>query len=360
MYTHHGTMFSYYSAKTRAYLGCKRLPFVERYDLEAMRERVVPAVGRTIIPVLEGDDGELIQDTTVIIDALESRHPERSMFPEDPLLMLVTRIVEFFVDEFWVVTGMHTRWNDPDAKRFAIADFNQVFGRGASGQAWSNGDRVAEQMQSYLPMIGIADEHGQRLMQRLFEVATDRLNLAVGPGQFALGERASLVDCCLYEAYYAHHYRDQGAAQLHLKREAPALCYYLDVMHAAQTAPTHGALELREPFLHYLRCIGPIAAAYATSVLEQADTALQAAAGETALEAALRCEIALFGEDFARGCGLFSAWKAQRVWEAYEAIGDTGRSAADELMREIGWAETLAAPPVRRMRRVGFELWLAE
>ena len=47
---------------------------------------------------------------------LKAGHPERPAFPQDPVLMLVTRIVEFFIDELWVVTGMQTRWNDPDAR----------------------------------------------------------------------------------------------------------------------------------------------------------------------------------------------------------------------------------------------------
>ena len=67
--------------------------------------RIAPALGFTVFPVLESD-GKLLQDSTVIIDVLEERHPERPAFPTDPVLMLVTRIVEFFIDEFWVATAM--------------------------------------------------------------------------------------------------------------------------------------------------------------------------------------------------------------------------------------------------------------
>ena len=53
MYTHYAPMVSYYSAKTRACLGYKRIPFVEVYEPAAYRDRIAPAVGRTVFPVLE-------------------------------------------------------------------------------------------------------------------------------------------------------------------------------------------------------------------------------------------------------------------------------------------------------------------
>ena len=240
MYTHYAPMVSYYSAKTRACLGYKRIPFVEVYEPAAYRDRIAPALGRTVFPVLESDHGEILQDTTVIIDALEQRHPDRPVFPRDPVLMLVTRIVEFFVDELWVVTAMQTRWNDPDARRFVIAEFNRFFGQGDADDIWATGDAVAERMQSYLPALGLDQESGQRLILRLFEEATELLDQAVGPRQFAFGPHPSLADCCLYAAYYPHQYRDHGAAQAHLKTKAANLCYFLDNVHAAYGMPAEG------------------------------------------------------------------------------------------------------------------------
>ncbi len=356
MYTHYAPMVSYYSAKTRACLGYKRIPFVEVYEPATYRDRIAPAVGRTVFPVLESDEGEILQDTTVIIDALEQRHAERPVFPKDPVLMLVSRIVEFFVDELWVVTAMQTRWNDPDARRFVIAEFNRFFGQGDAEDIWANGDAVAERMQSYLPAIGLDNEPGQRLVQRLFEEATELLDRAVGPRQFAFGPRPSLADCCLYAAYYPHQYRDHGTAQAHLKTKAANLCYFLDNMHAAYGMPAEGELGLTEPFLAYLRYIGPIGAAYATSVEQLAQPVLAAAAPGEEVEQGLTPEIELFGETYRRFCTVFSAWKAQRVREAYECLSGTDRERGDALMADIGWGEFLGFSPHFRMERVGFAL----
>ena len=356
MYTHYGPMVSYYSAKTRACLGYKRIPFVEVYEPATYRERIAPAVGRTVFPVLESDRGEILQDTTVIVDALEERHPERPVFPEDPVLMLVTRIVEFFVDELWVVTAMHTRWNDPDARRFVIAEFNRFFGQGDGDDIWADGDAVAERMQSYLPALGLDKEPGQRAIQRLFEEATELLDQAVGPRQFAFGPHPSLADCCLYAAYYPHQYRDHGSAQAHLKTRAADLSYFLDNMHAAYGMPAEGALGLTEPFLAYLRYIGPIGAAYAASVERLAQPVLAAAAPGEEVEQGLAPEIDLFGRPYRRFCSIFSAWKAQRVRDAYLSLSGEDRERADALMADIGWGDFAGSSNDVRMERVGFAL----
>ena len=359
MYIHHGPLVSYYSAKTRAYLGFKRIPFVETHDCAAYRERVVPAIGFTVFPVLESD-GEFLQDTTVIIDTLEARHPERPAFPTDPVLMLVTRIVEFFIDELWVTTAMHTRWNDPDAARFATGDLNLYFGKGEDTGPWSNGDVVARQMQNHLPNLGIHTEDGQHQIQRLFEDATKHLNKAVGPMRFAFGERASLIDCCLFAGYFPHQYRDHGSAERYLKTEAAGLSYYIDKMQAAYSAPASGDLALSDEILDYLQYIGPIAAAYAISVKQLAQPLLVATESGDTLELTLAPEIELYGKPFKRNCGIFSAWKAQRVQDLYDGLSDDDGNRADELMAAIGWQPFLASPTMARIERVGFELQRAK
>ncbi|MGI9325367.1 MAG: glutathione S-transferase N-terminal domain-containing protein [Pseudomonadales bacterium] len=365
MYTHYGPMMSYYSAKTRAYLSYKRIPFIEQYEIETYQDRVVPVVGYTVLPVLEADDGEIMQDTTVIIDMLEQRHPERPAFPNDPVLMLATRIVEFFIDEFWIATAMHTRWNNADSRRFATAEFNQFFGRGedarATAQEWSNGDALAERMQGHLPSLGIDSESGRQVIQRVFEEATQLLNLAVGPRQFAFGSRASLVDCCLFEGYFAHQYRDHGPAQQYLKSKASALSYFLDNMQAANGAPASGDLVLTDEFRNYLSYIGPIGAAYAASVTELAQPIVAAASEGEALNARLTPEIKLLGHPYKRNCGVFTAWKVQRVRDVYMDLSGHDKERADELTTQIGWSSVLDEPQsegssIARIERVGFRL----
>ncbi|MBD3647362.1 MAG: glutathione S-transferase N-terminal domain-containing protein [Pseudomonadales bacterium] len=142
---HHGVMFSYYSAKTRAYLAYKRIPFVERYSAPDMQTRIREVIHKVMIPVVEMPDGEILQDTTAVIDELESRYSQRPVMPEDPVMMLIARLVEFTIDELWISTAMNTRWNDPESNAFVKNEFSTRIG-GSAGMSGEDARRIGEQV----------------------------------------------------------------------------------------------------------------------------------------------------------------------------------------------------------------------
>ncbi|XOV89854.1 MAG: glutathione S-transferase family protein [Pseudomonadota bacterium] len=354
-YIHHGLMFSYYSAKTRAYLSYKRLPFVEQYVAADLSGRIRQTTNKVMIPVLETPDGEILQDTTVIIDALEARHPERPVFPADPVLMLVTRLVEFTIDELWVSTAMNTRWNDPVSREFASAEFSRGIGgsMGLTGdRMMAIGQRVAGQMQSYLPQLGIDNSAGRAAADHFFRVATEALNPLVGRGRFALGNRPSLIDFCLFTAYYAHQYRDLGAAQTYLKSETPDLCYYLDELHASCCTPATGELSISAGLVEYLKIIGPASAGFARGVMAgTTELAASTAPGSVLEQRIAPFDFELAGQPFRRGAGTFGAWKLQRVFDVYDALDTADSQRARDLLGEFGWADLIVTPPAYRLER---------
>ncbi len=334
-YIHHGTMFSYFSAKTRAYLSYKQIPFVERYDGRDLSRRIAEVTHKVMIPVVETPDGQILQDTTAIIDTLEQIHPGRPVFPSDPVLMMITRIVEFIMDELWVTTAMHYRWNDPRAKAFAISEFGRRIG-GSSGlqgdAAMAIGEKVAAQMMSYLPRLGISEESGQTAVENFFAHTSKQLNQCVGPTTYAFGPHPSLIDFCLFTGYYAHHYRDHGDAADFLKSQTPDLCYYLDNLHAAHCAPADGELALSDGFKNYLQAIGPAGAEFAQLTLSSASEAIENVnPGEVFNRALGPFTLHLGDGQLQRGSSPFSAWKAQRVLEVYAAMdaADKDRAATN-------------------------------
>ena len=56
-----------------------------------------------------------------------------------------------------------------------------------------------------------------------------------------------------------------------------SLSYFIDNMHAAFSVPASGDLQLTDAFLAYLRYIGPVGAAFAESVMKQAQPIMEAA-----------------------------------------------------------------------------------
>jgi len=352
---HHGVMFSYYSAKTRSYLGYRRIPCVERYYADAMQGRIRDVTHKVMIPVVEMPDGELLQDTTQIIDELERRFPQRRVLPDDPVMLLVSRLVEFIIDELWISVAMNTRWNDPESKAFIIGEFGARIGGSAGlegAEARAMGEQVAERMQSYLPRLGVGDPEGLLMAGRFLRETSLCLDRLVGRTRYALGERPTLMDFCLFTGYYGHLYRDPGEAQRFLKTETPGLSYYLDNLHAAHCLPEEGDLAITGALRDYLQRIGPAGAGFARGIQEgTARLADTATPGRVFEEAIADFTFDMLGEPFTRGGSTFSAWKLQRVRDVYSELSARQRERVDGLLVGTGWPELLRDEPVYRLER---------
>jgi len=86
VYTLWGVAHSYYTGKIRSYLIKKGIAFRELYPPHPhFQSRVLPAVGLVVVPILETPDGEIIQDTSEMIDHFETRLPQPLMIPETPV-----------------------------------------------------------------------------------------------------------------------------------------------------------------------------------------------------------------------------------------------------------------------------------
>jgi glutathione S-transferase len=90
---------SHYNEKARWALDYKRLPHVRRAAVPGGHARIAQRLGagRTF-PVLELD-GEVLGDSTLIIEALERRYPEPPLYPDDPAERRRALAIGDFFDE---------------------------------------------------------------------------------------------------------------------------------------------------------------------------------------------------------------------------------------------------------------------
>ena len=116
-----------------------------------------------------------------------------------------------------------------------------------------------------------------------------------------------------------------------------------------------GDLQLTDAFLAYLRYIGPVGAAFAESVMKQAQPIMEAAEPGEVLAQLLAPEIELFGQTYKRSCTIFSAWKAQRVRDVYNSMPEQDREAG---RRDYG-ADRLGGFSCNFDRRQGRTGWLS-
>jgi glutathione S-transferase len=91
---------SHYNEKARWALDYKRLPHLRRAAVPGRHAKIARSLGAgNTFPVLELD-GEILGDSTEIIEALERRYPEPPLYPDDPDdRRRAVEIVDYFDDE---------------------------------------------------------------------------------------------------------------------------------------------------------------------------------------------------------------------------------------------------------------------
>ena len=211
-YILYGSYASYYTAKVRACLRKKGIPFEERLpSAPRFREHVRPASGTHRIPQLETPSGDVLQDSVAIFDYLEERHPGIPAFPTTPRQRLAVHLMELFGSEGLVRLAWQHRWLFEENDHFVKMDFGRSFSpQGDDATLMHYGNVIAERMLS-------------------------RGNLDRSPARRAEldGEYVALLACL--EAHFQHHpymlgghpsaadYALMGALHAHMGRDPAGL-----------------------------------------------------------------------------------------------------------------------------------------
>ena len=197
MYTLYGAIGSPYSIKMRAILRYRRIPFIWRTGPEAMQASATK-VRAPVIPVLEFPDGTFANDSTVLIDDLESRYPERSIVPADPADAFLAFLIEDFADE-WVTKAMFQyRWRrerDQEQMRRWLS-FDLLKGGGASNIEAMSKDFGARQV-GRLPLVGCSPENYDLIEDTASELMA-ALETHVQERFFIFGDRPSRAEFALF------------------------------------------------------------------------------------------------------------------------------------------------------------------
>ena len=161
-YILYGADHSLYTGKVRAYLRYKGLNFEERAATRDVYKSVIlPRVGAPIVPVLETAAGEFMQDSTDIIDFLEARHPQASVYPATPVQRLVALLLELYGDEWLVIPAMHYRWSVLAQQRSVYFDFDSyTVAEQYRGMVETHARYLSGNTQQRIVIEGNTDERG--------------------------------------------------------------------------------------------------------------------------------------------------------------------------------------------------------
>ena len=359
-YTLYGAEISYFTGKVRAYLRWKAIPFTEVLaQAEVYREVIVPRVGFPVIPVLATPEGETLQDSSEIIDALERRHPEPSITPATGAQALASALMELYGDEWLVIPAMHYRWHHN--RDWALRAFGEVNAPDASPEEQlALGSKRAGPFAQAAVLLG-AEPHMHAAVERSYEALQAELDAHFARTPYLLGSRPCLGDFGLYGPLYAHQYRDPASGAL-MRRLAPNVVAWVERLRD-QPAPRSGEFlpddEVPETLLPVLRRMMreqlPVLADSVRCLqqwlVEHPGERIPRAIGSHAFE--------IEGERGQRIVRPYSLWMLQRVLDARAALSPPQRERADRLLDTVGGQGLREIAGLPRLARAGLSIALA-
>jgi len=226
------TPHSLYSGKVRSYLIKKGLPFRELLPPHPrFGAQVIPAVRQFVVPILETSDGQFIQDSTVIIEELERRFPERPMVPTTPVQRVVANLLGGFGSEGLLSVAMHYRWSyRAEQEHFLRAEFGRAAHHGPDREErLAAGATLMDYFNGFLPNLGISPETAPAF-EASFEELLDALDIHFQCHPYLLGGLPSIADFGLMAPLFAHLARDPVPATL-MKNIAPNVYRWTERMN---------------------------------------------------------------------------------------------------------------------------------
>ena len=226
-----GTPHSLYTGKLRSYLIKKRLPYVElSLSHPRFAAEVMPRVGHFVAPVLETPEGEMVQDTTAIIDLLESRHLEPVLEPSGPVQRVVAALLDAYGSNYLMALAMHYRWSFRDRQElFLRNEFARALPPMPHAERLEMAGRLMEKFAGFLPNLGVEPEVIPAMEASYAELlAALEAHFQVHP--YLLGGRPSAADFGMMAPLYAHLARDPVPSLL-MKTTAPNVSRWTERMN---------------------------------------------------------------------------------------------------------------------------------
>jgi len=367
--TLYGVKISMFTGKVRSYLIKQGIPFKEIAPVsEQFTKAVLPQLGRRIIPVIEMEDGTIVQDTTDIIDYLEGKGlASLSAYPNSSLEHLLALILELFGDEGLLRPAMHYRWNFPDQTNgFITHGFGGWQGPDAPEEAKAQIKKTMGKFNGFLPALGVAPNTIPEV-ERSFEELLDILEAHFLRTPYFFGNTPTIGDYGMMCSLYAHLARDPVPASL-MKNKAPSLFRWTERMNALHAdysdmpyyMPNDALPETLVPLFKY------IADYFLPELQMNVDVMNALPGGQSGLPATINPKMAVLGfGTFKHGdvdiqCAVrpIRFYMLQRVTDYFASMKKDNQTAAVNYLKPTGLDQLLTLTAKHRVARKNHtEVW---
>jgi glutathione S-transferase len=202
-----GSHASPFAVKMRAIFRYRRLPHVWYLNRGKIAEQTAH-VRPPIIPKVHCPDEPEDQwhvDSSPMAYMLEARHTERSIIPEDPVLAVLSHLLEDFGDEWGTKMMFHYRWQDLDkgGDRDRVGWWMSYPGMGPTTDE-TLASKTKAFYEGHMPLWPVAGiEPGNiALIEETYRQILDAWDEVLRDQEFLFGSRPSLGDFGFYGQLY--------------------------------------------------------------------------------------------------------------------------------------------------------------
>jgi glutathione S-transferase len=361
-----GTEFSLYTAKLRAYLQLKNIPFVEKLATSTVyKKQIMPNTGVRIIPVLLTSQGQYLQDTAVIIEYLEALYPQRPILPSHPSRKLVAMLFELWADEWLLIPAMHYRWNKANFP-FLYQEFGRVVAPFAPGFIRGFlGKKLAAKFSGMLPMLGINPDTTAAIEAWYEGQILPKLDEHFSQHAYLLGDTPCLGDVALMGPLYAHLYRDPVPGLL-MRKQAPHLAAWIERMLTQASSAYMPVTSIGDEAVP--TTLVPILQSMfhqqwpelRDTVSKVADYTLSLSPNKPLPRSLGLHQFNLHGVSSQRAVLAFSQWKLQRVVDCYRAFDEQQKKQVNELLTQVDGLEAMQINIPKRLERKNNRLYYGQ
>ncbi|MBL91439.1 MAG: glutathione S-transferase [Myxococcales bacterium] len=360
-YRHYGWECSPYSTKTRSYFRYKQIPFDDIHptaiEIKFIMEK---RVGFTIMPVVIAPQGHTLQDSSEIIDAVESAHPARPVFPVPPKQRLISYLFELYGDEWLPIISMTTRWTIPANKAFAFEEFGHcAFPFLPRALTTPLGKKIGAKLNSYLPVLGITEKTKPQIHLWLAELLT-QLDTHFSEHPFLLGSQPCLGDFAFHGPLYSHVWRDP--ASRHLIEAHPHLNAWRErMMHPANVMGSFLDNDEIPPTLWpILQRMFKEQHPVLIKSVQQIQNYLDENPNPKRFPRSLgKVRFQIGGVEEERTLTTFPIWKMQRAFNFYQSLDVKEKENVDTLLSEVGGQEYMQTEITFKLVRNNFKVQVA-
>lgn len=369
----YGMQASLYTGKVRAFMRRNRIDVTERgAGHPEFTGRIMPQIGRFIIPVIESPAGEIVQDGTDILDYLAEQGLSREpLYPADPVSRAAAHLFELFGNEGLLRPAMHYRWNfDEDNLDFIKLSFQDAFPAhfDAAGRA-AMFDHASGRMRKAASAFGVTPETFETVEKSYAEFLS-LYEAHLTDSYFLLGNAPTIADYGLFNPLYAHLARDPAPSHL-MKTTAPRVWSWVERMNRPEQLEEHtvenppkglwSGRELPATLKNLMIYIGQEYGAEFSAHVDFADDWLSKPSTNPDAKPERSMGFAEFdwrGHKVKTVVMAYRFYLAQRLWNHFDGCSETDQSSIRSLFADTGVELFLDKRPVRRVLRVNHqEVW---